>query len=398
MNWKKSLSPSLLALFVLSCSPALLSAQATQAPPAVGAAPAAPAQAELTLPKREVINTIAEVRKIVSENGIDSLSGIPINGITQWISVRGHDRRNPILLFLHGGPGSPTMPADYTFQSPWEDYFTVVQWDQRGTGKTYVANDPKAVAPTMTVEQMTSDAEEVVRYLQKTYGKRKIVLLGYSWGTVLGVALAQKHPEWFYAYVGVGQLINTSRNETEGYQFALDRARSTHNAEAMKDLEGIAPYPGAAGSLTFARIGVQRKWLMFYGGLTWGRKDFSYEANAWDLSPDYTEKDLDGVDDGGLFSITHLIGPLEALNLEDTTSFQCPVFLFEGRHDYATSHTIAEEWFRRIHAPEKRFVWFEDSAHTVMLEQPGRFLYHLITDVRPLAAKAGDAAPGEIVE
>ena len=104
---------------------------------------------------------------------MDDLTAIAVNGTTQWISVRGRDQRNPILLFLHGGPGSPTMPADYTFQNPWEDYFTVVQWDQRGTGKTFVANDPKIIAPTMTVQQMTSDAEEVVRYLLKDLRKAK---------------------------------------------------------------------------------------------------------------------------------------------------------------------------------------------------------------------------------
>src|ERR1700691_5814898 len=97
------------------------------------------------------------------------------------------DRDNPILLFLHGGPAAPEMPTSWTFESPWEDYFTVVQWDQRGAGKTYASNDPKALAATMTVKQMTSDAEEVVRYLQNTYGKKKIFLLGHSWGSVLGV-------------------------------------------------------------------------------------------------------------------------------------------------------------------------------------------------------------------
>ena len=131
--------------------------------------------------RREVTGIIADTRKIVSPNGVEELVPAPINGTTQWLSVQGRDRRNPVLLYLHGGPGSPTMPEAYTFQSPWEDYFTVVQWDQRGTGKTYAANDPNALASTMTIEQMTSDGEEVVRYLQKRYGKRKIFLLGHSW-------------------------------------------------------------------------------------------------------------------------------------------------------------------------------------------------------------------------
>ena len=133
---------------------------------AAGSASSQSAQPQM-MSRQEVTGIIAASRKIVTQNGVEELLPVQINGSTQWISIRGRDRRNPVLLFLHGGPGSPTMPADYTFQSPWEDYFTVVQWDQRGTGKTYAANDPAALASSMTIDQMISDAEEVVRYLKK---------------------------------------------------------------------------------------------------------------------------------------------------------------------------------------------------------------------------------------
>jgi pimeloyl-ACP methyl ester carboxylesterase len=351
-----------------------------------------PAQPEM-LSRAKVTGIIAASRKIVSPNGIEELLPVQINGTTQWLSIRGRDQRNPILLVLHGGPGSPTMPAAYTFQSPWEDYFTVVEWDQRGAGKTYASNDAKALVPTMTIEQMTSDAEEVVRYLLKTYGKKKIFLLGHSWGSVLGVDLAQRKPEWFYAYVGEGQAVNMEKSEEIGYKFALGEAREHHNVEAEKELLAIAPYPGPPGSLTFERIGTQRKWLMYYGGLAYGRRDFSSDGNSWDLSPDYTDRDLDKVDEGSLYSITHLLGQLETVNFDSVTKFRCPVFLFEGRHDYATSHELAAEWFKRIKAPMKELVWFNNSAHMVDEEEPGRFLYYLVKDVRPLALSAGDVVP-----
>lgn len=342
--------------------------------------------------RKEVTGILADSRKVVSPNGVEELLTISVNGTKQWLSIRGRDRRNPILLVLHGGPGSPTMPAAYTFQSPWEDYFTVVEWDQRGAGKTYASNDPKALAGTMTVEQMTSDAEEVIRYLQTTYGKKKIFLLGHSWGSVLGVEVAQRHPEWLYAYLGVGQMVNMQKSEKIGYDFALEQAREHHNSEAEKELLAIAPYPGAAGGMTFEEIGAQRKWLMYYGGLTYGRTDFGYDANAWEISPDYTEKELDGVDEGSLYSVTHLLGQLMAMNFDSVTKFKCPVFLFDGRHDYATSHELAVEWFKKIEAPEKEFVWFDNSAHMAMQEEPGRFLYYLVKDIRPLAVAAGDTA------
>ena len=340
---------------------------------------------------------IAEARKIVSPNGVEELKPVTIGGIQQWISVRGRDRRNPILLVLHGGPGSPTMPVAYTFQSPWEDYFTVVEWDQRGAGKTYAANDPKALAATMTPEQMTRDAEEMVQYLRKTYGKQKIFVLGHSWGSVLGMNLAQRHPEWLYAYIGVGQSVNSRKSEAEGYDFVLAQAREHGNKEAEKELLALAPYPGDK-PLTFERIGVQRKWLNFYGGLTFGRKDYNYAANTEYLSPDYTDKEVNSIDAGGLYSLTHLLGPMMAANFDNVTELHCPVIIFDGRHDYAVSHTLAASWFAALKAPSKKLIWFDDASHMMMEEAPGRFLVHLVDDVRPIAVAAGDAAPDETVE
>ena len=132
---------------------------------------------------------------------------------------------------------------------------------------------------------------------------------------------------------------------------------------------------------------------MYYGGLTFGRTDFKYDANAWELSPDYTLGDLDAEGDGSLYSLTHLIGTFSALNYDSVTRFRCPVLLFEGRHDYAVSHIQAEQWFKRLQAPSKKLVWFEDSAHMVFQEEPGRFLFHLITDLYPMAVRAGDVPP-----
>jgi pimeloyl-ACP methyl ester carboxylesterase len=364
----------------------------------------APTQAEQAQPAKEkplsrsdVVGMIAEDRKIVTPNGIEKLVPVQINGTTQWLSIRGRDKRNPILLFLHGGPGLTFMPTAWTIQSPWEDYFTVVQWDQRGAGKTYGSNDPKALESSMTIDQMTDDAGEVVRYLQKEYGKQKIFLLGHSWGTVLGVALAQRHPDWFYAYIGVGQFVNSRRNEEDGYKFALEQARSHGNSDAEKELLAIAPYPGDMSALGFDKIGAERKWVAYYGGVAYGRASLDFDDGVSTLSPDYTQKDLDSMGDAAVFSASHLLQSLMQLDNTAVTSFECPVFLFEGRHDYATSHLLAAEWFTQVKAPQKELVWFENSAHMVMEEEPGKFFYHLATDVRPLAAKTGDTAPSDVV-
>jgi pimeloyl-ACP methyl ester carboxylesterase len=361
--------------------------------PAAASSAASPAGTTM-LSRAEVTKIIADSRKIVSPNGIEEQVEVPIGGIGQWLSIRGRDRRNPILLYLHGGPGAPTMPEAWTFQSPWEDYFTVVQWDQRGTGKTYASNTEAQMAPGMTIDGMTDDAAQVVQYLRRRFGKRKIFLLGHSWGTVLGVRLAQQHPDWFYAYIGVGQVVNTRKNEQAGFAFALREATADGNAEAVRELQAIAPYPGTA-PLTIDRIGVRSKWETYYGGLIRGRTDFSSIADTWQLSPDYGETDLDAIGKGSRFSLEHLLQPMLGVDFDDTTAFGCPVLLFVGAHDYTTPHALVEHWFDTIRAPSKRLVIFADSAHMVMQEQPGRFLVHLVTDALPYARAAGDAAPAE---
>ncbi|MEO6912663.1 MAG: alpha/beta hydrolase [Candidatus Baltobacteraceae bacterium] len=343
--------------------------------------------------RSDVTGIIRDNQKIVSPNGVSILVPVRINGSTQWLSIRGSDRRNPILLFLHGGPGAPTMPTAWTFQKPWEDYFTVVQWDQRGAGKTYASNSAQALASTMTITQMNSDADAVVRYLRTTFHKNKIFVLANSWGTVLGLTLAQQHPDWLYAYIGVGQIVDMHQSETIGYAFALREARVHGNSNALRQLRSIAPYPGL-GPLSLEKISIQRRWVNYYGGLAYGRSSYNFDANAEELSPEYTQHDVDSVDPGGLYSIKHLLGPLGKLDFENITTFKCPILLFEGRHDYVVSFEVSANWFSRVHAPSKRLFWFENSSHLLYEEEPGRFLLHLVNDARPFAADVGDVAPG----
>jgi pimeloyl-ACP methyl ester carboxylesterase len=351
--------------------------------PATGRAAAPSARREN---RDDVKRIIAANRKIVSPNGIEELLSVEVNGCVQWILIRGRDRRNPVLLYLHGGPGSPTMPESWTFQSPWEDFFTVVQWDQRGAGKTFASNDPAAIAPTMTATQMISDAEYVIQYLLERLRKKKLFALGHSWGSYLGLEVARQHPEWLHAYVGTGQMVDTQRSEAEGYTFALQQTRVHRNNRALHELQALTPYPGPIGALSVERISAQRKWLIYYGGLTYGRTSFDYDADAWQLAPEYTGRDIRLVDKGSLFSLGHLIGVVQRVNFEALTHVGCPLFIFQGKHDRETSYAIAKRWYDRLEAPRKRFVTFANSAHMAMLEQPGQYLDCLVRLVRPTAA------------
>jgi pimeloyl-ACP methyl ester carboxylesterase len=339
---------------------------------------------------------LAQSRKIVSPQGIEELKQVEIGGIKQWISVRGNDRRNPILLYVHGGPGSVEMVESYGYQRPWEDFFTVVQWDQRGAGKTFASNTPEAMAPRMSIDGMVNDAEDMIRYLMATYGKKKIFVLGHSWGSIVGEEVARRHPEWLHAYLGAGQIADSPMSEAIGYEWELKEARKEGNTTAIRELEALAPYPGPADQLTLERISMQRKWNIYYGGLAWGRKEYKPFDDARKLSPDYSNEEVAAIDKGGLYSLGYLLTPMAAVDFSKNTRFGCPIFIFNGRHDYTTSSEVAERWFATLDAPVKKIFWFENSAHMMMQEQPGLFLMHLVNDVRPLAVRAGDAPPGEV--
>ena len=352
-----------------------------------------PAFAQKPESRAEAVKIVAEMRRIVTPQGIERTQAVRIGGIDQWISVRGADRRNPVLLMIHGGPGYVTMPTSWYFQRGWEDFFTVVQWDQRGAGKTYAANDPAAVAPTMTRARMVADAEEMTAWLRKEFGKERIFVLGHSWGSSLGIELARRRPGWLHAYIGSGQITNSPESERRGLRFALDAARRDQNTQAVRELEALGAYAAPGRPVALADLYVQRKWLGHYGGAVFGRRNFDHEGAAARLSPEYSDADLRTIWKANDFSAEHLLAETIAMDFSATTRFDCPIILLNGRHDYNVSSSAAAEWFERVEAPSKALVWFENSAHEMFNEEPGKMLLALVRHARPIAEKAGDAAP-----
>jgi pimeloyl-ACP methyl ester carboxylesterase len=382
------------ALAGLGLAAALLpaSGHAQEAPSASAAAPAASAASSPAEWRTKTQRILRNARAVAQPPGIEELRAVDIGGIKQWISVRGRDTRNPILLFIHGGPASTEMPVSWMYQSAWEDYFTVVQWDQRGAGKTYVANDPALVEPTITAERMIADAEEMTAWLRAHFGKKKIFVLGHSWGSLMGLELARRHPDWLHAYIGMGQMIYSPGNERMGYEWAMEQARTAGDQRAVKELEAIAPYPRADGTLTVEQIVKQREWVIHYGGLSWGRQDFGYVLDAAVFSPEYTRKEL-SPEDGIGESLPRLLPDMMKYDVRGVRRMDCPVFIFAGAHDYETVSKLAEDWLAALDAPRKGLVRFENSAHMMELEEPGKVLVHLVRDIRPIAERAGDAAP-----
>jgi pimeloyl-ACP methyl ester carboxylesterase len=343
---------------------------------------------ERTYTRSQITKSIADARKIVTPNGVEDLLEVDIGGTKQWLSIRSRDRRNPVLLMIHGGPASPEMPTSWWFQSGWEDYFTVVQWDQRGAGKTYNANDPRVIKPTLSLARHVADAGEVVQYLRKRFTQDKVFVLGHSFGSLIGLTLAHDHPEWLYAYIGMGQVISGREGERVGYELVLKTALKAGNQKAVDELKAIAPYPDADGSVPLAKINKQREWGMKYGGLSYGRENLDYYFALVKFSPEYTVEDMQAFDKGSALSLPVLLPELARFDFSDTTEFGCPILMFEGRHDYTTPSAVVEKWLQRVKAPSKKLVWFESSAHMVMVEEPGRMLVHLVQDALPYAQKS----------
>jgi proline iminopeptidase len=356
-------------------------------------APARAEQPAKPASRAEATAIIANARKIVRPNGVERLEKVRIGGIDQWVSIRGTDRRNPVLLYIHGGPGYVSIPMSWWFSRGWEEYFTIVQWDQRAAGKTHLLTDPATIAPTLTRERMIADAEEMAVWTRRELGKDKIFVLGHSWGSFLGLQLAQRHPEWVHGYIGVAQLIDGPENERRGWHFAMDAARRAGNAEAVRELEAIAPYGAPGRTIPMKDIYVERKWMGYYGGVMAYRRDNKADGDLAELSPDYSDAEIGRIWEGNEFATPYLLPELLKLDLTTIRKLAVPLILFEGRHDRTVNAEVSAAWFDTVEAPEKHLVWFEHSGHMPMTEEPGKFFLSLVRFARPIAEKAGDIAP-----
>ena len=177
----------------------------------------------------------AQQYAISSPKGIDEASYVTLGGIEQWVTIRGQDRANPVLLFAHGGPGDVTNPWSFALFAPWETRFTVVQWDQRGSGRTLRRNG-HAIVPTMTLGQLTKDGIELAEYLRKHLEKPRIILVSHSFGTILALRMVRERPDLFYAYVGTGQVADETRNYKVAYDALMKKAEATANSAALDEL------------------------------------------------------------------------------------------------------------------------------------------------------------------
>jgi pimeloyl-ACP methyl ester carboxylesterase len=316
-------------------------------------------------PKGEVLpGSIAEVKYL------------HLGGLDQWVMIRGESLTNPPLILLHGGPGFSETHFFRQFNAPLEKNFTVVYWDQRGSGKSF---DRKIPRSSMTVEQFIADLDELVEAVRKRVGKRQVTIFGHSWGSALGVLYAARFPEKIAAYVGSGQIGDWPASESSSYAFALAEAQRSNNRKALKELRAIGPPPHTVGALW-----TQRTWLNRIQGQMNIRVLWKL---AWLFlsKPELSILDLPNLFRGFRFSLDAMWGEVSRINLmEAVPSLQMPLFFFLGRQDHWVPPEISVVYFDSLTAPSKRLVWFEESGHEPFVDEPAKFNASMAELVRPV--------------
>jgi pimeloyl-ACP methyl ester carboxylesterase len=327
----------------------------------------------------------ADELAINSPNGVQEGLYVSIGGIEQWVQIRGDDRNNPVLLFVHGGPGSSTLPMSSAWRS-WERHFTIVQWDQRGTGRT-LRKTGDAIAPTMTLERMTQDGIQLAEYLRTHLHKRRIGLIGHSWGSFLGVHIVKQRPDLFYAYVGTGQVVGRETFE-KAFELTSARlqalARSANNAEALAELAPIGSQP----VLNEQNRLVTKKWSKALALPPVDSFDLAGPVSP-PFMPDYSLLDWYYWNRGMALSDRLLRGVHGPMFQKDLASlgyeFPMRVLFVEGDQDYVTPYQPAQRYFEQIEAPHKEFVLIHGGDHFIPFDRPDQFLAELVARVRPFA-------------
>lgn len=313
---------------------------------------------------------------ITSTHGIDDGHYVSIGGIYQWISIRGWDRRNPVLLFLHGGPGDPTYPWSFMYFASWEKHFTIVQWDQRGAGRTLQKNG-LGIASTITFDRMVRDGIELSQYLCEKLSTRKIVILGHSFGSVLGILMARMKPEMFYAYVGTGHVANTARSYAVNYGGLLQKAEALGNQQAVDELRKVGPPPYSSGN----GYRMQWKWSTIFEGAD---KFLAGNIGRTLVAPGGTIQDVNNDADGMLLSADKLVPQSAAYQPQDLSlAFSIPIMVIQGAEDFTTATSLAQAYVNSITAPYKAFVTIPNGGHFAVFIHSDEFLASLLNLVQP---------------
>lgn len=319
---------------------------------------------------------LAYTPPILDENGepvegsIATLEKVKLGDSEQWISIRGNDTDKPILLFLAGGPGGTQIAATRTHLKELEKHFIVVNWEQPGSGKSYSSIPIESITPKTYI----SDTHELTLYLKERFNKEKIYLMGESWGSALGILVAERYPELYNGVIGTGQMISFIETERLDYNKAIEIAKERGDTSTIEKLEHQGPPPYYGDDVVWK----ESAYLMYLS---------SYMAKNPEIhgpglntlgdvaAPEYGLYDKVNFFRGVIYTFNHVYQQLYDIDLrEQATDVDVPVYLLVGRHDINAPTVLAEDYFEKLNAPDKKFIWFEHSGHSPWIDEQDKFI------------------------
>jgi pimeloyl-ACP methyl ester carboxylesterase len=302
------------------------------------------------------------------------LEEVTLGDLNQWIFIRGIDQNNPVLLFLHGGPGAPLlgMASARKYDAELIKHFTVVHWDQRGAGKSYNRDIP---VESMTLDRFVEDCNELIDYLRKRLRTQKVFLVAHSGGTITGIKTAYRYPEKLHAYVGVAQVVNEYEQHKVSYDFIVEEAEKSGDVSRQNAIKAMGPPPYESPKKFLEMEGH----VSHYGG-------FMRDKHIWPMlalmssfltSPEYSlsEGFRTFRNEGFGFTMNTMWEELRNVDLtQEIRSIQVPIYFFEGKYDVATPTVVLEKFFTNLDAEKgKKLFTFENSGHMPIMEEKAKY-------------------------
>ncbi|REB11496.1 alpha/beta hydrolase [Sporosarcina sp. BI001-red] len=302
---------------------------------------------------------------IKGDNSISTLEQVKINGTDHEIMIRGTNKNNPIIIVVHGGPGSPETPYAVQYQDLLESNFTVVNYDQRASGKSFHFFEDYS---NLTTDLLVNDLLALTDYISERLGKDKVILMGHSSGTYIGMQAANKSPEKYEAYVGIGQISDTIVSEKEGLTYCITQAKKAGNTDDVAYLQGLTEQIENGARVT------PREYVMKYGGSTRSIDNPDGDIMGALFSNEYNLLDVIRYNYGMGYSQEKLVNHILENPLPNIVSkIDIPLYFIMGKYDYMTSTDAAKKYFDTIASKQKHFITFEKSAHYPQLEEKEKF-------------------------
>jgi len=314
---------------------------------------------------------------------------VDIGGVNMGMIIESDDRLNPVLLFVHGGPGMPEHPLTERYPTGLEKLFTVVWWDQRGAGLSYSHDIP---AETMTTEQFVTDTVDVTNYLRGRFEQEKIFLMGHSWGSYIAIQAAARSPQLYAAYIGVAQVSDQMASERAAREYMLSFYSDAGDEKTRERLRRIDLGDDSHLPAAYRRI---RDGVMHRAGI--GTTHAMKSVITGIFLPvmrnrEYTLREKINIWRGKAFSQSTAGDEIYRADLRATTTeLAVPVYFFSGRYDYTANYTMSADYLRSLIAPIKGFYLFDESAHSPIFEEPTRVLQIMHHDVLQAKCDLADA-------